>query len=147
VDVRCGPKGEKVLICQVQHGKWGKRKTICVDLWSATAFLLKGSHLGSCPSEDLSSANFSSAVEEKNTFGMVASPNPTYDQFALDIKLSETALAGLIIRDIQGRIMERMTIHSTSLVRIGTNYAPGIYIAELRQAQNKLTIKLVKASR
>ena len=144
VDVRCGNKNEKVLLCAPESGKWPKRKTVCVDPWMATLLLWKGSRLGSCPSDGLSAANPSSIEEDTNTFGLTASPNPSRDQFGLDIKLDKAAKAELVIRDIQGRIVERRFIESSSIIKIGDKYPPGIYVAELRDGDRKVVIKLVK---
>jgi len=146
VDVRCGNKNEKVLLCEAQSCKSPKRKTVCVDQWMATFLLWKGSHLGTCPPDGLSSANPSSIEEETSTFGLTASPNPSYDQFALDIKLNQFTQAELIIRDIQGRVIERKLINSSAVIRTGANYPAGIYMAELRQGERNVVIKLVKTS-
>ena len=147
VDVRCGNKNEKVLLCERESCKWPKRKTVCVDPWMATLLLWKGSHFGTCPSDGLSSANPSSIGEETNTFGLTASPNPTYDQFALDIKLNQLTQAQLIITDMQGRVIEKRLINSSSLIRTGANYQPGIYMVELTQGESKQVIKVVKVAR
>jgi hypothetical protein len=47
-------------------------------------------------------------------------------------------------KDPNGRIIERRMFNSSSIIKIGDKYAPGIYVAELRQGERSVLVKLVK---
>ncbi len=49
--------------------------------------------------------------------------------------------------DLLGRIIEsKANVAANGTLRIGSNYRPGIYLAEVLQGKQKVIVKLVKAA-
>jgi ELWxxDGT repeat protein len=85
-----------------------------------------------------------SATENKK-FNVSAFPNPTGSYFNLKVETASDEKMSLRIMDISGRVIEeRQNILPQEIVRIGARYFSGVYMAEIRQGQNKKVIKLVK---
>ena len=133
VDVRCGNKSDKVLICQKEHGHSNRSVTICVSVWAVWAHLKNGSTLGRCqPSE------------ETHYLTLFAYPNPARSYFNLSIKSDETVAAELTVWNVLGKVVERKTVNTNSIVQIGAAYGPGLYFAEVKTKNKKERIKLLK---
>jgi large repetitive protein len=76
---------------------------------------------------------------------MRALPNPSRNYFTLALKGSRTEQANLRIVDMWGRVVEvRRGIAANSLLKIGDNYRPGTYIAELTQGNETVRVMLIK---
>lgn len=86
IDVRCGPKGDKVAVCR-PNGKSGKSNTICVPPQVVAAMLKNGASLGSCgtiPCETNSSEFMADFAEAKV---MKVFPNPMDKQVEIQLDL------------------------------------------------------------
>jgi large repetitive protein len=76
---------------------------------------------------------------------MMAFPNPSRNYFTLALKGSRTEQVTLRITDVWGRVVEvRKGIAANGTVRIGDNYRPGTYIAELIQGTERVRVMLIK---
>jgi hypothetical protein len=76
---------------------------------------------------------------------MMALPNPSRNYFTLSLKGSRTEQANLRIIDVWGRVVEvRKGIAANGTLKIGDNYRPGTYIAELIQGNERVRVMLIK---
>jgi hypothetical protein len=84
-------------------------------------------------------------LPEPVVFSVRAYPNPSEHYFA--INLQSTNLHDKIeirVNDIAGRLVYVTTGVANREYRFGKNFVPGIYILEIRQADNRSIIKLIK---
>ena len=73
--------------------------------------------------------------------GPTVYPNPAND--AINIKLLGERNAGIVIRDISGRVMEKINSVSSEKISIET-YSPGLYTIEVAAAERTYFLKFVK---
>ncbi len=79
-------------------------------------------------------------------FNMKAFPNPTTNQFNLQVE-SDNVKERINIRvfDLSGRTVELLwNITSGQTLKIGSKYRPGMYIVEMIQGNNRKQLKLLK---
>jgi uncharacterized delta-60 repeat protein len=145
VDVRCGNKMDKVLVCQVPPGKASNAHTICVSANAVAAHLNNGSRLGNC-SQDASITKRMATVEqtEETVPGFQVYPNPTHSSFTLLYTAVNRSLTDLVVYDVSGRVVEKRNITPGKPVELGTAYRPGIYYVQLTQGSVKMMTKIVK---
>jgi hypothetical protein len=83
--------------------------------------------------------------ESPGKLQITVSPNPSRNYFTLALKGSSTEQANLRIMDVWGRVVEvRRGIAANGILRIGDNYRPGTYIAELIQGNERVRVMLIK---
>ena len=79
-------------------------------------------------------------------FGIVASPNPSQNQFHIEFRSRDVnSSVTLHVFDNNGRVIEikeRLAIGQS--ITIGHNYRPGAYLLVATQGNNKATIKLLR---
>jgi hypothetical protein len=154
IDVRCGNKLDKVQICHKNNGK-SEGKTLCVSADAITAHLAHGDYLGSCKTSTKVSFENGTTLARNGedvkaldiqSLHVKALPNPTSQYFTLQIETNNAKeKISLRILDLNGRQIElKNSLNSGQIVQVGNNYRPGIYIAELVQGKQRITVKLVK---
>jgi hypothetical protein len=90
-------------------------------------------------------ANHQQILETPEKLEMAAMPNPSRNYFTLVLKGSRTEQANLRILDMFGRVVEvRKVIAANGILKIGNNYRPGTYIAELIQGNESVRVMLIK---
>jgi uncharacterized delta-60 repeat protein len=146
VDVRCGNKLDKVLVCQVPPGNPSNGQNNCIAAAAVPGFLNKGGFLGNCMAPGITTFNKKETGEHADALTMTAFPNPASHAFQIDIRSSRQEVARLTIYDAQGKLMEQRMITPNRLLEIGASYRPGFYIAELVQGNEKALLKLVRLS-
>jgi hypothetical protein len=83
--------------------------------------------------------------DNSNDLSILATPNPSQQDFTLKISSNNNQVISLVILDASGRLIETIQkINPNTSLLLGSNYNPGIYYAELRQGNHKKIIKLVK---
>ncbi|MDQ3550753.1 MAG: choice-of-anchor J domain-containing protein, partial [Bacteroidota bacterium] len=145
IDVRCGPKMDKVSVCQNVKGKW---TTSCVQSKDVAGLLANGATLGSCSTTPSSVVTFAEPVMEQAAKGLhvLAMPNPSSGYFNIRIQ-SENNSERIFVRitDLLGRTVEQFqNIPSTHVLRIGDNYKNGVYLVEVIQGSSKKHLKIIK---
>ena len=75
---------------------------------------------------------------------MQAYPNPTHDYFNLKLKTDVKEEVMVRIISISGKVMQELKGSPNQIFRVGDGLIPGFYIAEMRQGEEKVTVKLVK---
>jgi hypothetical protein len=142
VDVRCGPKNDKVTICESVKGK---QTTSCISSNNVSAALATGAHLGPC-----ANSITQAGVDAETSWPLLsvsAAPNPSGNYFTISIKGGGSEKVRLRVTDMLGRIIEhKENLHVNSTITIGDHYYPGVYIVEAIQGNIHKQIKLIKAN-
>jgi hypothetical protein len=79
-------------------------------------------------------------VEE---FKVRANPNPSNNDFVLNIETNSRESTDIRVFDAQGKLVKHIR-NSSAYVRFGKELRAGVYIAEVQQGANRKTIKLIK---
>jgi hypothetical protein len=80
-----------------------------------------------------------------NSLNVKVFPNPAPDLFTFDVKSSSNEKIKVVIADVSGRAIEQRTdILPNSIFQLGDWYHPGVYIAQIIQGNEKVTVKIVK---
>jgi hypothetical protein len=148
VDVRCGPKGDKVTICQSQRGAF---TTSCVLSSQVAGYLSSGSYLGACANDAMitKASNSSAEVREEATTSLLlsASPNPARSFFTIKATSSNTKdQITITIVNALGKTVESRSVTPGQSITLGHNYRPGAYFCVAIQGNEKRSIKLTKLS-
>jgi|GEM_PF-824159 len=145
-DVRCGTKLDRVLVCQQVKNKF---TTGCVIQKDVAPLLSAGSYLGSCINPAITGRIYEEPeLLASSPLLLNGVPNPSANYFTINIEGGDVSKKiSLRIVDIMGRIVEQKNNLTSHTIKIGENYRPGIYIAEVIQGENRKQIKLVKSSR
>ena len=147
IDVRAGKKLDKVAIC---HKPAKQMNTLEIGAADVADHLAHGDMLGRCTNAGLlvrnsvqESARIANLIAE---FKVIASPNPSATDFVLSIQGAETGKVSLKVTDMLGRVIEqKINLAANQTLRIGADYRPGIYLAELVQGLERKQVKLIKA--
>jgi hypothetical protein len=112
---------------------------------TASSITIAGSNTSSAAARISSTDQNIQEISEK--LQMMALPNPSRNYFTLALKGSRTETANLLITDVLGRVVEvRKGIAANGALKIGDNYRPGTYIAELIQGNERVRVMLIKQS-
>jgi len=89
--------------------------------------------------------NISSDMEGNGKLSIQVMPNPTSYYFTLILKSLGKENVKLTVTDITGRVVEQRTsVPANSSLQLGSQYHPGIYIAEFMQGNDRITLRLIK---
>jgi Leucine-rich repeat (LRR) protein len=124
IDVRCGNKMDKVLICKPTGGKKNKQTQICVSQNAVSAHLNNGATLGWCP--DLGDPGFYSLADELSAD---VYPNPNNGEFTIDLRAVNEGDIIVKVYSLTGRILyQRTTQNAADLHSIKLDEcSPGMY--------------------
>lgn len=143
IDVRCGSKLEKVMICKPRPN--GSPLELCISAEAVADHLKQGAALGSCGYLTVNNRPLAEPESQATALQVKASPNPSAQDFALQFETEIKDLIQLFVLDAAGRILEtKQAIQPGSIVRIGAGYRSGVYFAVVRQAGQSVTVKLIK---
>ncbi len=142
IDIRCND--HKVSICHIPHS--GMPNDICIDASSVQTHLASGCRLGSCSltSSEIRISEILSEQEQK--FGLTIAPNPSSTSFSLKISLQRISQNAIIkVVDMYGRIIDvKSSLYPNQVLKLGDDYAPGVYIVEFVDGKRKTNVKIVK---
>ena len=71
-------------------------------------------------------------------------PNPSKNDFKLQVSGIGKELIKLTVMDIQGRVIKTLAANSSSITSIGDDLKSGIYLIEIRQGKSVKTVRVVK---
>ena len=77
-------------------------------------------------------------------FNIKAWPNPSRQEFTLDITGSSVEKVHIRITNNYGQVVERITTTSNQIVSFGDKLQPGVYYVEVRQGETRKLVKLIK---
>ncbi len=157
-DARCfaGNSGvAKVTICHKTGSATNPCVKICVDESAVAAHLAHGDFLGNCTPNCLPPVYTtglgtvtSDAMAEAapiNDFSVKAYPNPSENQFTIQVEGTSNEKVQVVVYDAVGRMVKKIEkADNNSQIRFGENLKVGVYFAEVRQGVNRKTIKLIK---
>jgi hypothetical protein len=141
VDVRCGPKQDKVVICQIVKGK---PTTSCVLSKDVSSYLADGATLGTCPNANATQPMAGTPAQLRLTaMGM---PNPSAHFFTIMLYGGITDEAvNVRVTDAVGRVTEQKNnLSSSRQFTLGMDYKPGMYFVEISQGTERIVLKLLK---
>ena len=96
------------------------------------------------PSTDLTH-NAQMEVPPGLTFNVKAFPNPTEHQFTLYLEGASDEKVAIVVYDAIGRQVKKIERGDASgAIRFGEDLKVGVYVVEVRQGENRKTLKLVK---
>ena len=150
VDVRCGNKLDKVQVCQVPPGNPSNAHGICISPNAVSAHLNKGSYLGACGDNAITVNTKSIYFNQQNIAGLTvqAISNPAPDFFTLVTRSNMPNTIVLRVFNVLGKVVEvRNNVAVNTTLQLGQSYRPGMYYAELMQANERVVIKLIKGSK
>lgn len=105
IDVRCGKKLDKVLVCLVPPGNPHNSHTVCVSPNAVPSLLANGSYLGPCQCDDSPSILAGTMPGE---FTLEAGPNPVSGAFVIRVNTPLTEHFDLNLYDTQGRLIQKI---------------------------------------
>jgi Ni,Fe-hydrogenase III small subunit len=166
MDVRCGPKNDKVSMCEVPPGNPSNAHAICVSANAVPAQLANGAYLGACRVTPPVTTRIVTTpvtttpapvteplavkVEEKGvpgTFNVLKAtvrPNPTTTTFVVRAETSSKENITIRIIDAAGRVHEMKNASANTDVIMGGALKAGAYFIEVRQGNNKQVVKGIK---
>jgi hypothetical protein len=155
-DARCfaGNSGvQKVTLC---HKNGNACVKLCVDESAVAAHLAHGDYLGNCTLNCMAPAYYTARGIQTSTpsaevsasegsFHVHAYPNPSDNQFTLQVESTSNEKVGIVIYDAIGRQVKKIEKgDAMSLVKFGDDLKAGVYIVEVLQGKNHATVKLIK---
>ena len=148
IDIRVpGTDGKKIYLCHAPLGNPGNGHTLAVSTNAVKDHLLNhaGDRLGSCtPATRAITKGIASMEAGSPGITISVTPNPSTKNFTLQVVTDIPAPMHLRVIDISGRTIERRNLTGGQSIRIGDNYRPGVYLAELIQNNERKIVKLVK---
>jgi len=143
LDVRCGKKMDKVLVCHIPPGNPENAHTICIAPAAVPAHLAHGDYLGPC-TDDKSAP----VVEIMDELSVSAYPVPFEDQCRIDLSSQSDAYTIIRITDMLGREVEKVYEGKLSAGEhhfIWSNAGDGnsVYILQVFSNGNVKTLKLL----
>ncbi|WP_242927917.1 T9SS-dependent M36 family metallopeptidase [Pontibacter vulgaris] len=98
VDVRCGPKNNKVLVCH-------RGKVQCIDTKDVQSHLSHGDKLGDCNTVSATALASEVAAEKLPSTSITSYPNPFSESTNLSFTVKESGYTSLNVYDITGRVV------------------------------------------
>jgi hypothetical protein len=148
IDVRCGNKNDKVLVCQVPPGNPGNAHAICVSANAVPAHLALGSYLGECtiaPATPLSGAARPAVTEEPAALS--AYPNPSRGDVTLRLTGINAGPVTIQVLDGKGRVVttlrESISYKTEDVTLHLGHLAAGIYSVRVASGDTRLDTKIV----
>jgi hypothetical protein len=143
VEVVCGNKGNKVLVCF-------KGKERCVDAADTKALLARGeATLGPCPTAQAAAASVKAGAAFAANNELTASPNPTSASTTLAFTLAASGAYRLEVLNLQGAVVAvvaegqgeagQRLAHEFSKGRLAT----GVYMVRLTSGQQSKFTRVV----
>ena len=155
VDLRCGKKNDKILVC---HSSKGKPSSTCVSANQLQAHLNHGDLLGPCntaparrfgqqePVKNEMTYEESSVEEQVQQKGFRIYPNPTASSFTIQLNYNQNhQKINLKVFDIAGRLVEeKQNLVPGIVLTIGSSYLPGIYQVRIQQGDEVKNSRIIK---
>ncbi len=155
INISCSNNGNnvKVKVCHRPPGNPNNCKTICVSINAYQTLLNSGSYLGEClplcevPPLGRSTTNsIDDYIVRDKPFTIKVMDNPAKTSFRIYVAGGNMYEEVTIrITDITGRLIEQRSYNTSNAeIKVGSNFIPGMYLAEIIKGQNRKTIKLIK---
>lgn len=146
VDISCGSKEKKVLVCRAGLPHFSSAKTDCISITAVGAALKNGAYLGNCDAGCITK-NYLSFNHNGHLSELEIYPNPSSTTFHMLVKSVENNALTIVIWDGVGKVIETIKTQTNTTIELGAAYRPGIYFFELLQGNTAVRGKLVKNGR
>jgi len=138
MDIAGGKNGDKIEICH----KNGQSLTIGSS--GVADHLAHGDMLGTCAGNGAVTRRGVTYEEGYQCGTVKVLRNPTYSYFDIQLSNFENNVQVRVF-DVSGRLVEtHSALPGDKVVRIGSSYRPGIYLAEVMQGEERQTLRLLK---
>lgn len=141
VDVRCGSKKNKILVCH-------SGGTLCVDKSGVPDHLKHGDKLGVCGAASMNTLTFAQASQPIDETALIAAslyPSPNNGRFSVHLTTHTAGMAQVLVLDAQGQVVEKRNVQLTTGVQtLGFNLvgkASGLYLVKVISADGVQTLK------
>jgi hypothetical protein len=85
------------------------------------------------------------AAATTKIFNVKAFPNPSENQFTIELEGASNEKVQVMVYDAVGRMVKKIEkADNSSQIRFGEELKVGAYFVEVRQGTNRKTIKLIK---
>jgi hypothetical protein len=129
---------------------------------TATTYVISGASVGanffrakfinSCGVEVFSPAltiyykDCTPAAKTEAPFGVVVYPNPSSDNFNLNLTTSSEEKVGILIYDVTGKQIDKQEVNPSEIseLQIGREYPSGVYNMIVTQGENIKTMRIIK---
>ena len=116
VDVRCGNKMDKILVCHIPGGNPGNEHTICISPNAVATHLNNhGDHLGPCQPTSITGRQGSQREMIGKDPTVTGYPNPNRGQFELQLNNFNTSKAEVIVLNSKGVVVERRIVQLSGI--------------------------------
>ncbi|QCR21029.1 Ig-like domain-containing protein [Pontibacter sp. SGAir0037] len=141
IDVRCGNKGDKVLVCH--NGKEN-----CIAPSAVQAHLAHGDKLGGCLSAKSTSAITAASANLSDEESFIAYPNPADGKTTIAFALEKEGAYKLTIYDATGAVVKQFAGKGEANQRLQLEletaaYSKGLYMLQLQTDDKVATQRLV----
>lgn len=128
IDARANKHTDKISVCH-------KGNTLAIPSDKVSEHLAHGDMLGSC-----------TINQPPASLTVKASPNPSSNQFVVTIETSkQDEKINLRVINFLGTVIEQKTnLNPNQTVTLGNNYAPGLYMIEVTQGNQKSEVRVIK---
>ena len=86
------------------------------------------------------------APEVSNDLDVIAFPNPSSNNFTINVNAKTNERITMQVVDMYGRIIETRNVTMNSMIRFGDRYSAGTYFVRVTQGKQHKEIKLIKLS-
>lgn len=151
-DIRASGSGKnaKVYLCHVPPGNSSNPQTLSVSVNAIASHLSShsGDALGAC-TQSCGSAKNAFDASQVTVFGddlnVLVYPNPSNSEFTMEVETDVEDVISVELLDITGKTIERIeNVMPHQLIKFGSEYAVGIYMARVKQGDQTQTLKLSK---
>jgi hypothetical protein len=136
IDIRCGNKNDKVIICQRPPGNVSNAHTICVSPSAVAAHLAQGAYLGNC-----AGARSLATVDVMPVATIKAYPNPNSGRFELQLQHFTPGNLQVTVYDQIGKLVftgSYKTTEQAENITIGLEKMPaGVYNLRVTGSDNQ----------
>jgi hypothetical protein len=140
MDIAGGKNGDKIEICHKD------RQSLTIGSTGVADHLGHGDMLGSCVSNGALTRRGISDEQLTLSGNAKVLNNPSYTYFDIQLSNFENNVQVRVF-DVSGRLVETHTaLPGNKVLRIGSSYHPGVYLAEVMQGEERQTLRLLKTN-
>lgn len=87
------------------------------------------------------------SVSEAKEFAVSGYPNPSRTNFSIEIESDANKKVNIRVINVVGKLVQRLNgVAANQVIRLGSNYQPGVYYVEIEQGGVTKQLKLIKSN-
>ncbi|MEX6689955.1 DUF4082 domain-containing protein [Danxiaibacter flavus] len=118
--------------------------SINVKITQSNTPCIAGARIGSGETSIRQSSAMDSVVASTSKFDASVSPNPSASDFSLVVKGTDDKEVTVTVSDILGRPVYSSKGVITGAIRFGENLQPGVYIVNIQQGKEVISLRIIK---